>query len=110
MDLDLNFDFDSDIANMASDFFINNGAPYLKSELALSKDQALFVTHLRIYENTGKVMGKTRYDKLIDTIGRNSNNGYLPRAKVEGRVRNMNNNHKRDWYIVEEGIVVNLFD
>jgi hypothetical protein len=110
MDLDFNFDFDSEIANIASDFTVSNGVSYLKNELNLTKDQALFVTHLRIYENTGKRMGKTRYDKLIDTIGRNADNGYLPRKKVEGRVRNMNENHGRDWYIVEEGVVVNLFD
>jgi hypothetical protein len=113
MDFDLELDFDSEgIEKIASDFTYNNGVPYLKKDLNLGKDQELFVTYLRIYEVTNKQIGKskTRFDKLIDTIGRNKNNGYLPRKKVEGRVRNMIENHGREWYIVEEGIIVDLFD
>lgn len=109
--MDFDFDFDSEeIEKVASDFYYKNGVPYLKKDLKLTADQELFVTHLRIYEVTNKNIGKSRYDKLIDTVSRNEHNGNLYRNKVEGRVRNMIDNHNKEWYIVEEGIVVNLFD
>ena len=109
MDFDIEFDSE-EILNELSEFVDKDGAPYLKVERKLDDNQKFFVTHLEIREFTNRNgAGGRKITNLLDSVGR-GRDGKLPRYKAERRVRHTNANHKKEWFLVEVGMIINLTD
>lgn len=108
-DLD-DFNFESEeIQKDDSPFEYRNGVPYLKVDRQIEGNQEFFITHLEIREFTKSFgAGGRRISNLLDSEGRT--NGELNRTKVENRVKHTNDNHGKEWFIIEVGIVVNVID